>query len=73
MYTCRLWNHLTCYWRDVFCSNVMENYLRLLMETVDDLSQDTSKFLNYQKLYGKQQAAKQAQLAKRVSVISLSW
>lgn len=45
----------------------MENYLRLLMDTVDDLSQDTNKYHNYQKMHGKQQQAKEAQLTKRVS------
>ena len=49
-------------------SNVMENYLRLLMETVEDLSQDTNKYQNYQKLYSKQQQSKEAQLTKRVSI-----
>jgi len=45
----------------------MENYLRLLMDTVDDLSQDTNKYHSYQKLCAKQQQSKDAQLTKRVS------
>mgnify|MGYP001792273496 CR=1 FL=1 len=58
-------NNFACF------SNVMENYLKLLMDTVDDLSQDTNKYHNYQKMYGKQQQAKEAQLTKRVSSHSL--
>jgi len=50
---------------DMATGNVMENYLRLLMDTVDDLSQDTNKYHNYQKMHGKQQQAKEAQLTKR--------
>lgn len=41
------------------------------MDTVEDLSQDTNKYQNYQKMLNKQQQAKDALLTKRVSLIYL--
>lgn len=48
--------------------SVLEKNLKLLMECVDDLSQDANKFFNYQRQHAKQQHAKQQVLAKRVCV-----
>ena len=48
-------------------SSFLEKNLRLLMDSVDDLSQETNKFFNYQRSLAKQQQAKQQYLQKRVN------
>ncbi|XP_002737572.1 eukaryotic translation initiation factor 3 subunit H-like [Saccoglossus kowalevskii] len=45
--------------------SVLKKNLRLLMDSVDELNQDTNKFINYQRNVGKQQQAKQQYLYKR--------
>ncbi len=46
--------------------SVLEKSLKLLMECVDDLSQDANKFFNYQRTHAKYQHGKQQALQKRV-------
>jgi len=41
------------------------------MDAVDDLSQETNKFFNYQRSLAKQQQAKQQHLQKRVNCQSM--
>jgi len=48
-------------------SSFLEKNLRLLMDSVDDLSQETNKFFNYQRSLAKQQQSKQQYLQKRVT------
>ena len=50
---------------DLSTSSFLEKNLRLLMDSVDDLSQETNKFFNYQRSLAKQQQAKQQYLQKR--------
>lgn len=47
-------------------SSYLEKNTRLLMDCVDDLTQETNKFFNYQRQLAKQQQAKQQFLQKRV-------
>lgn len=42
--------------------------MKLLMDTVDDLSQDTVKYLQFQKGFSRQQQMKRELLIKRVSL-----
>ena len=51
------------------CRNMLEKNLELLMDYVDDLSQETNKYINYQRNVGKVQMAKQQYLYKRVSTL----
>jgi translation initiation factor 3 subunit H len=50
---------------DLATSSVLEKDLKLLLEAVDDISQDSNKFFNYQRQLSRQQQAKQQFLAKR--------
>jgi len=50
---------------DLSMSSYLEKNVRLLMDSVDDLSQDANKFFNYQRQVAKQQQSKQQFLAKR--------
>ena len=50
------------------CRNFIEKNVQLLMETVDELGQDTQKFHNYQRNSARQQQQKDAYLLKRVGV-----
>ena len=45
----------------------MEKNLKLMMECVDDLSQDTNKYMNFQRQTAKQEMNKKQYLLKRVS------
>lgn len=47
-------------------SSYLEKNNRLLMDCVDDLTQETNKLFNYQRQLAKQQQAKQQFLQKRV-------
>ena len=47
--------------------SVLEKNLKLMMESVDDLVQDTNKFNNYQRQAGKQELNKKQYLQKRVN------
>ena len=49
-----------------YFSSVLEKNLRLLMESVDEVSMDANKFVNYLRQYQKQQQAKQDYQRKRV-------
>jgi len=51
-------------------SSFLEKNLRLMMDAVDDLSQETNKFFNYQRSLAKQQQAKQQYLQKRVNSLT---
>ncbi len=46
---------------------MLEKNIELLMDYVDDLSQETNKYINYQRNVGKVQMAKQQYIYKRVS------
>lgn len=48
--------------------NFIEKNVQLLMETVDELGQDTQKFHNYQRNSARLQQQKDSYLMKRVSV-----
>lgn len=50
---------------DLSTSNVLEKNVRSLIENVDELSSETTKFLNYNKQLQKQNHAKQLYLSKR--------
>merc|ERR1711860_349656 len=50
---------------DLATSTHLENYVKLLMGCVDDLSQDANKFFNFQRQFAKQNQAKQQYLLKR--------
>jgi len=50
---------------DLATGSVLEKNVRLLMGCVDELSQDTNKFFNFQRQNAKQQQAKQQYLTKR--------
>ena len=56
-----------CYVCSWYFSSFLEKNLRLLMDSVDDLSQETNKFFNYQRSLAKQQQAKQQYQQKRVN------
>ena len=47
--------------------NFIEKNVQLLMETVDELGQDTQKFHNYQRNSARQQQQKDAYLMKKVN------
>ena len=49
---------------------MLEKNLELLMDYVDDLSQETNKYINYQRNVGKVQMAKQQYIYKRVSTLT---
>jgi translation initiation factor 3 subunit H len=51
---------------DLSTSSFLEKNLRLLMDTVDDLSQETNKYFNYQRTLAKHQQSKQQYLQKRL-------
>ena len=53
--------------------SVLEKNLRLLMECVDDLSQDANKYFNYQRQVSKQNQAKMQYMQKRVSSYLISY
>jgi len=53
-------------------SSMLEKNLRLLMESVDEVSMDANKFVNYQRQYQKQHLAKTQYLQKRVGKNSSS-
>ena len=46
---------------------MLEKNLQMMMECVDDLAQDTNKFINYQRQAAKQDLNKKQYLLKRVS------
>ncbi len=50
---------------DLATSNVLEKNIRSLIENVDELTGETTKFLNYHKQLQKQNHAKQLYLQKR--------
>jgi translation initiation factor 3 subunit H len=50
---------------DLSTSSYLEKNTRLLMDCVDDLTQETNKFFNYQRQLAKQQQAKQQFLQKK--------
>ncbi|XP_013405028.1 eukaryotic translation initiation factor 3 subunit H [Lingula anatina] len=50
---------------DLATASVLEKNVRQLMENVDELVQDTNKYINYQRQSAKQQQAKQQYLQKR--------
>lgn len=50
---------------DLATSSFLEKNVRLLMECVDELSQDSNRFLNYQRQFQKQTQLKTQHLAKR--------
>ena len=50
----------------LFDRTVLEKNLRLVMECVDELSQDSNKYFNYMRQAQKQNAAKEQYLDKRV-------
>ena len=53
-------------------SSVLEKNLRLLMESVDEVSMDANKFVNFLRQYHKQQQAKQDYQRKRVRFLLTS-
>ena len=53
-------------WLIYVCSSVLEKNLRLLMESVDEVSMDANKFVNYLRQFQKQNLAKQDYQRKRV-------
>ena len=53
---------------DLATSSVMEKNLRLMMDSVDELVQDTNKFYNYQRQSAKHELNKKQFLAKRASL-----
>jgi len=50
---------------DLATDSVLEKNLQLLMECVDELSQDANKYFNYQRQFAKQKQAKQQHMQKR--------
>jgi len=50
---------------DLATSSVLEKDLKLLLESVDEMSQDSNKFFNYQRQLSRQTQAKQQALNKR--------
>ena len=53
----------------ILCSSFLEKNLRLLMDCVDELAQDSNKHFNYQRQVAKQQQSKQQYTLKRVLYI----
>ena len=51
---------------------MLQKNLQLLMECVDDMSQDSNKYFNYQRQLAKQQQAKQQYQHKRVCGLIIS-
>jgi hypothetical protein len=51
---------------DLSTSNVLEKNIRSLIENIDELGTETTKFLNYHKQLQKQNHLKQQYIQKRV-------
>ena len=52
----------------VFCSQILEKNMQLMMTSVDSLQQETYRLLGYEKNLAKQAQLKQQFLQKRVSI-----
>ena len=58
------------HWSIFIYSSVLEKNLRLVMECVDELTQDSNKYFNYQRQAAKQTMAKTQYTQKRVCINS---
>ena len=62
----KLYNESGLWWFTLFLRSVLEKNLRLLMECVDEMSQDANRYFSFQRQLAKQNQAKTQYQQKRV-------